>query len=1155
MAGRRTRNDEWELHKDEIYTLFITKDHKISEVAELMTQRHGFTRTYVDEPHPPEKAQYQTTLKKWCFNKNIGKEDWLVVSEHVKKRKAKGRESWVNIRGTTIPVKRLKKEMSRYEYMFTPFRRPISDRNSLHPYIHIYTPPRSPEMTPALSPSLPYLELDVVPTSENAFLEWAGHTPWYRFMKFIRILEIEGPPLLLSVPQHPENRISFDRSQSTSNIYDEIIRTNQRYSSQEWIDDIAMASFLQFDDSIPDEWTNPGRYLPPTRDMKPDIDVNNMLDLSLRSTQLEFIKLAIHLISNRKHTFETIEAIANLLEVKCNLSLLKSLLDQKLLVVEAFFEKLFQHSVHYGNLSLLRILVEDEDEAEKKLKTLCSEYNYALEFAIEYNHDDMVTYLLDHDVIAPGLIADEHFNWKKSLLDCAVGHKNMRIIQELLTPRSSFMLYCTDVSIETLRVAVLTGDHDIIQILVDHNPELLDQMNSEPWLLYEAASTHKTVATLMKLQNWGMDVTATDEKGYGSALAVACRYADMVVIQHLLDLGVDINGIAFGLGYYPSLNDDPEMNVTFLEHDTLTAMRDKTALCIAVEQEDESLVNLLLYKGADPNRFLHVSPLQTAAMNGNVAIAETLIKADANVNAVVNPSLKNSKYRRINEDITNKTAIHLALERGHQSIVELLMKSGAVIPNGVPELAIMGEEWNPLQAAIIGGNRSLVHWIMERVDINYWATPSCLAICVRVFGWSFAKTLFDDRISAYNFLKNPQILCECVYLGDQEAVETLVSDTKALLGKLPCGYGAIGLAVAAQHQRTSMLQVFLDAGAMPYDSTPKGLQYGKSDYSVGGACTEIDAGTSALEVAVRYKNIDVLKFLLDACGSILSDTTQVTQNRGILQAYRAAIGTGNRAVLDEFLKVGLNVRQVDDAARLALVDKYRCTSIQWYMLHTRSSRPSPEFIDILLDHDADPNAPAEGNFILYGLSEASVHTPLQSAVSCDAVELVKKLLQRRINVNAEPNVKKGATALQFAAINGNFEILNMLLKAGANVHAPPASFDGRSAIEGASEWGRLDMVTYLLGAGVDIRGRKNKNYRRSIYRAWDNGHRTLARTIQDWKAAKFGAEDCEDIETIYESMTEEELYYGDLVDVDEMAREHAVGRGQGDVTSTSRNGI
>ena len=989
-------------------------------------------------------------------------------------------------------------------------------------------------MTLALSPTFHCSESEVVPISEDAFLEWAGHTPWYRFMDFTRMLEINGPPMLLSVPQPHGNQMSLDWSRSTSNMHNELICDSQRSSLQEWIDDIAMASILQFDTIIPEVWINPDRYLPPTRDMKPDINVNNMLDLSLRSTQLEFLKLTIHLISNNIDTIPTVKVIVNLLKDKRNLSLLKSLLEQELLVVEALVEKIFQAAAESGNLPLLRMLVENE--AATKLERLCPEYSDALQSAIEEHHEDTVTYLLDHGVIATGLVFCHSGRSWKSPLDSAVGYRNMRIIQDLLTPRPSSMFYCPEVNIETFRVAILTSDHDIIQILVDHNPELLDKMNTEPWLLYEAASTHRTVATLMQFQNWGMDITMTDEEGYGSALAVACRHADMVVIQHLLDLGVDVNGIAFGLGYKSVLNDNLEMHPNPLEDRAFDMMRNKTALFIAAEKEDVSLVYLLLSEGANPNQFLDVSPLHIAAMDGNNTIVEALINAGADVNAVVNPSLEESDNPRGDEDIANKTAIHLALERGYQSVVIRLMEGGAIIPNGDLDLPLKGKKWNPLKAAMIGENRRLVNWIMERVNINYWATPSCLAICVRQFGWSFAKALINNGISANNTLNNAGLLCECVYLGDQEAVEALVFDTKASIGELPRGYGATGLAVAVKHGRASMLQVFLGAGVRPYDSTPREVYYGKSDDPFGKAVASIDAGTSALEVAVRSRSLDVLKLLLDACDSMLSDTQQVNRNRGILQAYCLAIETHNWAVLGKFLKAGLNVREIDDTIGLGLVDGC-CTSIQWYMLHTGNRIPSSEIIDILLDHGADPNTPAEGSVVVrYRSVKVPVHTPLQSAVRCNAVELVRKLLQRHVNVNAEPNVEKGATALQFAAINGNFEILNMLLKAGANINAPPASFGGRSAIEGASEWGRLDMVTYLLEAGADMRGRKNKNYRRSIYRAWDKGHRTLARTIQDWKATKYGAEDCEDTKTIYESVTKEELYYGDLVDLDEMAK-------------------
>jgi hypothetical protein len=65
----------------------------------------------------------------------------------------------------------------------------------------------------------------------------------------------------------------------------------------------------------------------------------------------------------------------------------------------------------------------------------------------------------------------------------------------------------------------------------------------------------------------------------------------------------------------------------------------------------------------------------------------------------------------------------------------------------------------------------------------------------------------------------------------------------------------------------------------------------------------------------------------------------------------------------------------------------------------------------------------------------------------------------------------------------------------------------------------------LLEAGADIKGRTNRNYRRTIYRAWKEGHRALAQMVQNWKRHTYGDEDCEDIEVIVQSVTEDELNF------------------------------
>ena len=77
---------------------------------------------------------------------------------------------------------------------------------------------------------------------------------------------------------------------------------------------------------------------------------------------------------------------------------------------------------------------------------------------------------------------------------------------------------------------------------------------------------------------------------------------------------------------------------------------------------------------------------------------------------------------------------------------------------------------------------------------------------------------------------------------------------------------------------------------------------------------------------------------------------------------------------------------------------------------------------------------------------------------------------------------------------------------------------GRTALEGAAEQGFLDIVRYLLEIGVEVRGRENKMYRRSVYRAWTEGNTVVAEMIQDFKRARYGLADCVPVEEIVGSM-------------------------------------
>ena len=166
----------------------------------------------------------------------------------------------------------------------------------------------------------------------------------------------------------------------------------------------------------------------------------------------------------------------------------------------------------------------------------------------------------------------------------------------------------------------------------------------------------------------------------------------------------------------------------------------------------------------------------------------------------------------------------------------------------------------------------------------------------------------------------------------------------------------------------------------------------------------------------------------------------------------------------------------------------------------------------LLDQGGNPNT-----VVLTSEGKMFFHSPLQCAARDGGISLIKRLLEAGADVNAKSIEIQGATALQFVAMRGHFEMLQILLEASADINAAPAPYGGRSAIEGAAEWGRLDIVKFLLDARADVRGKANLNYRRTVYRAYMHGHRTLVAMVQDWKRNKYGPEDCDSTQFIVEA--------------------------------------
>ena len=121
---------------------------------------------------------------------------------------------------------------------------------------------------------------------------------------------------------------------------------------------------------------------------------------------------------------------------------------------------------------------------------------------------------------------------------------------------------------------------------------------------------------------------------------------------------------------------------------------DQTALGSAAGLSEEEMVRLLLRRGADPNigNKDNLTPLQSAAHHGNIAIVTMLLKAGARVNTA------DSQY--------GYTALASATQNGHIDVVRALLEAGAD-PNlrlnsgwTVAELALQ-KGWHQIEQLLV----------------------------------------------------------------------------------------------------------------------------------------------------------------------------------------------------------------------------------------------------------------------------------------------------------------------------------------------------------------------------------------------------------------------------------------------------------------------
>ena len=459
------------------------------------------------------------------------------------------------------------------------------------------------------------------------------------------------------------------------------------------------------------------------------------------------------------------------------------------------------------------------------------------------------------------------------------------------------------------------------------------------------------------------------------------------------------------------------------------------------------------------------SDVADAAMRGDKAAVRTLLSQKADVNA---------------PQIDGSTALHWAVHRGDLEAFDLLIGAGANVK------VVNREGITPLYLASLYGQTPMVDKLLKAgADAKQLAPngETMVMLAARNGNSEVIKLLIaaGADVNAKEKIRGTTALMWAAEQSHPAAVKALLdsgADFKAQSGPagLPQNYFTnrvnVAFVEAARRRRAAQAAGQPPETAPPVNDDAAG--------PVAGLVGEGGGGLTALIFAARQGDLESAELLI-AAGAGVNQVTEygwtplltATQNRH----YKLAL----------FL--------IEKGADVNLANKGSWTPL-YLATDNRNIEggdyPTPkpdmdhlEFIKILLDHGANPNARIKDNtmtrtiFTMQWFQEAGATSFARASQSSD-LPLMKLLLM----YGADPGMRTdfGDTALAAAAgigwVDGvtfewsreaNLEAVKMLLDLGIDPNT--ANEDGRTPLMAAALKGRSDVVQLLVDRGAKLETR------------------------------------------------------------------------------------
>ncbi|KAL7933898.1 putative ankyrin repeat-containing protein [Trichoderma chlorosporum] len=705
----------------------------------------------------------------------------------------------------------------------------------------------------------------------------------------------------------------------------------------------------------------------------------------------------LHMAAN----YGNLRAVKELLKLKANS---ESVTDTK--------ETPLQLAAAAGHRFTSRALI---DNLRVKSKVWNEHGRMAFQLAASKGHVTVAKELLDAGVKLESPLHDMALVANPSILEVLLHHN-----QWSCTESSEKEKYTP------LHLAVLGNSLGSVNILREASVGLNARDHNKKTPLHIAAEKGYD-AIAGSLIEAGAELNATDIEGR-TALYIASYNGCLGVVRALLESSdptrrANVEKRA-SQGWTPlhAAHDNPNVTKLLLsknaEVDCQTTNSKSTPLLMAV-YEYYDVADILLKHHADPNltdasgeTSVHRAVLGDAGFQ----MLELLKLHDANLDA---------------ERHDGSTPLHLAAERGDETLVKYFLKEGAaadkvserfgtaliaaaeggnvevaklILKKGADINAIGGKYHTALQAAAHNGKNSMVDWLLEEkaaVNLNVCGGTNSTPLEAAIKGRhsDIALRLLEHVAKPSTPEKKESLLRMAISSNLSSIVKRLIEDGVNV--DYPGGTTESLLRLAVKSGDESIVQMILDAGAKDQKALEDAVSIGNMrivemflTLSDGRSTKILVAGKrSLIHLAIEKGHLEIVKSLVQS-GVDLS-----TRDRHGRTALTHAVYLGRNSIINYLIQSdGINVNDVDH---------YGLTPLGWAVIK------QSVFVRELIEMRSDVNkADREGK------------TPLIYACMTDQRDIVQIL----INNKADPHIRdhRGRGALYWASRQASVEVFNSI---------------------------------------------------------------------------------------------------------------------------------